>query len=307
MTRTLITGGAGFIGGHLARHLIAAGHDVTVLDDFSSGTHDNLAEGIRLVEGSVTDPDAVRDAIRDCDEVFHLAALVSVPACIENWQEGHQINIGGTINVFEAAKEAGNLPVIYASSAAIYGDRGDFLCSESDRPVPKSPYGADKLACEHHARAFWETAELPTAGLRFFNIYGPGQSLSSPYAGVIARFSNNAKNTIPHTVFGDGKQVRDFVFIDDLVDVLAQLMQDLHQHPRAEVSNVCTNSATSLNDLIRLMDELIPGSGQGVSYKDGRAGDIRYSRGDDSHLSTVIGTKSWTSMLDGLRRTIDAD
>ncbi len=304
MTRTLITGGAGFIGGHLARALTAQGQSVTILDDFSSGTRANLAKGARLVEGSVTDPAAVRDAMQDCDQIYHFAALVSVPACIDNWLEGHHINIGGTINVFEAAKSMGGLPVVYASSAAIYGDLGAVPCSEGALPCPKSPYGADKLSCEHHARAFWVNGRVPSIGLRFFNIYGPGQSLSSPYAGVIARFADNAANGIPHTIFGEGQQIRDFVYVTDLVTVLQTLMTNIQANSRAEVSNVCTNTPTSLLDLIGMIDRLIAGSGQDIIFKDTRAGDIQYSRGDDTHLKSLIGDTHWTPMLSGLRKTI---
>ncbi|WP_342075975.1 NAD-dependent epimerase/dehydratase family protein [Yoonia sp. SS1-5] len=304
MKRSLVTGGAGFIGGHLARQLVARGKPVTILDDFSSGTRDNLAAGARVLEGSVTDPAIVRDAMQDCDEVFHFAALVSVPACIDNWSYGHQVNIGGSINVFEVAKILGGIPVIYASSAAIYGDRGARLCVEDSLPCPKSPYGADKLASEHHARAFWETAALPSMGLRFFNVYGPGQSHTSPYSGVIARFCDNAKNGRAHTVFGDGEQVRDFVFIDDLVLLLGQLMAGLKTRPRADIANVCTNQPTSLRDLIRLIDGLVPASGNGVVYRDGRRGDIRYSLGDNTHLKSLVGDISWTQMSDGLAKTL---
>lgn len=304
MKRTLITGGAGFIGSHLARRLIRCGKPVTILDDFSSGTRDNVCDDVKIVEGSIADLDVVQAAMQDCDEVFHLAALVSVPGCIENWQYGHRINIGGTINVFEASIAAGNLPTVYASSAAIYGDQGKQLCSEETLPAPLSPYGADKLSCEHHARAFFETSRLPSAGLRFFNIYGPGQSITSPYAGVIARFCDNAMTATPHTVFGDGQQVRDFVFIDDLINILERFMDHIKATPLAEVSNVCTGQATSLQDLINAIDELMPDTGQGVKFKAGRTGDILYSCGDSTHMQGVTGDMTWTPLETGLRHTL---
>lgn len=257
-----------------------------------------------MIEGSVTDPDAVRSAMGDCDEVYHFAAMVFVPECIERWQYGHQVNIGGTINVFEAALAAGRLPVVYASSAAVYGDQGENTCVETTMPAPMSPYGADKLGGEYHARAFWGISQLPSAGLRFFNIYGPGQLVSSPYAGVIARFCDNATGGIAHKIFGDGQQIRDFVYVADLIDVLGRCMARLKSDPTALVANVCTGHETSLLDLISTLDHVIPGSGEGVTFHDGRAGDIRYSRGDNTHLQSLIGPTDWTPMLDGLRKIL---
>jgi UDP-glucose 4-epimerase len=307
MKRILITGGAGFIGSHLASHLSRAGNNVTILDDFSSGTIANVASGVRVVEGSIADQNVVQNAMRDCDAIFHLAALVSVPGCIENWQYGHQVNIGGTINVFEAAVAEGGLPVIYASSAAVYGDQEYGICSETTLPVPLSPYGADKLSCEHHARAFYETAQLPSVGLRFFNIYGPGQSIASPYAGVIARFCNNASAGTSHTVFGDGQQVRDFVFIDDLVEILHRFLNQVVASRGAVVSNVCTGEATNLLDLVAGIDKIVPGSGRDVTFKKGRSGDIVYSQGDTTQMQNLIGEMTWTSLVTGLRRTLNCD
>lgn len=305
MSRWLVTGGAGFIGGHLTRLLLAQGDQVVILDDFSSGDRANVAQGAALIEASVTDAETVATAAQGCDGIFHLAALVSVPECVERWQDGHRINIGGTINVFQAALAAGRIPVVYASSAAIYGDQGDALCREDSLPCPISPYGADKLGCEHHARAFWLTRSVPSVGLRFFNVYGPGQSIRSPYAGVVARFCANALSGTPHVIHGDGGQTRDFVYVGDVVRVLAAAPGVLAAAPGALVSNVCANSATSIRDLTSILDNLVPCSVDGLSFVEGRVGDIRVSRGDDAVLRQTFGFGAQTPMLEGLRRTLD--
>lgn len=298
--RILITGGAGFIGSHLARRLADGGAEVIVLDDLSSGSRDNLLPEATFHHGSICDADLVATAAQGCTGIVHLAATVSVPECVADWTGGHRVNIGGTINVFQAARAQGNIPVVYASSAAIYGDQQGALCSEDLLPAPLSPYGADKLACEHHARAFWTIHGQPSAGLRFFNVFGPGQSIRSPYAGVVARFCANAQTGQPHTVHGDGGQTRDFVHVSDVVEIICRALGHLGTSPGAVVSNVCTNRATSLLDLIRTLDLIVPGSATGLRFLEARAGDIRLSRGDDRHMRALFGDLSSTTLQDGL-------
>lgn len=302
----LITGGAGFIGAHLAARLIAGGNRVVILDDLSSGSADALHPDAVFHRGSVCDAALVARAMAGCDGVVHLAATVSVPECVADWMGGHRVNIGGTITVFEAARACGGIPVVYASSAAIYGDQGAALCHEGLVPAPLSPYGADKLSCEHHARAFWTIHRQPSAGLRFFNVYGPGQSIRSPYAGVVARFCANARAGTPHTVYGDGQQTRDFIHVADVVEVICRALALLSDTPSAIVSNVCNNRETSLLDLIDILGRIVPGSDQGTTFLPARAGDIRYSRGDDRWLKQVLGGTKGISMLDGLGEILPA-
>ena len=303
--QVLITGGAGFIGSHLARRLAALGSDVVILDDLSSGSRDNLLPGAVFHEGSVCDADLVARAAQGCTGIVHLAATVSVPECVADWTGGHRVNIGGTINVLQAARQLGNVPVVYASSAAIYGDQSGAVCTETLLPQPLSPYGADKLACEHHARAFWTIHKLPSAGLRFFNVFGPGQSIRSPYAGVVARFCANAQTGQAHTVYGDGGQTRDFIHVSDVVEVITRALDRLSEAPDALVSNVCTNRATSLLDLIETLDEILPGSAEGTSFLEPRAGDIRLSQGDDRLMRSLFGDLTPVTLLDGLTGIVD--
>ncbi|WP_410218176.1 NAD-dependent epimerase/dehydratase family protein [Paracoccus sp. (in: a-proteobacteria)] len=298
--KLLVTGGAGFIGSHLSNALLAEGHQVVILDDLSSGFSGNVPPSAQFVQASVTDAAAVAAAATDCDAIFHLAALVSVPECISDWTGGHRVNIGGTINVMQASRMQGNIPVIYASSAAVYGDQTKDLCHEDDRPAPLSPYGADKLACEHHASAFWHVHGLPSMGLRFFNVYGPGQSITSPYAGVIARFCENARSGQPHAIFGDGLQTRDFVHVSDVVAILIRSLDLLFLQPQALVSNVCSNSATSLLDLTAELGRIIPGSDRDIRFLPARKGDIRLSRGDDARMKRLFGHNRTLPLSQGL-------
>lgn len=298
--RILITGGAGFIGSHLAKHLLKEGAEVVILDDLSTGSRDNIHPAAQFYHGSICDTGQVAQAVQGCTGIVHLAATVSVPECIADWAGGHRVNIGGTINVFEAARAQGNVPVIYASSAAVYGDQNETLCSENMLPAPLSPYGADKLACEHHARAFWKIYGLPSAGLRFFNVFGLGQSMCSPYAGVVARFCENAQQKITHTVYGDGLQRRDFVHVSDVTEVISKALTLLTDMPSSIVSNVCNNRSTSLMDLIEVLGKILPGSERDVSFVPARSGDIRFSRGDDFHMKDVFGEIRGRSLLNGL-------
>lgn len=298
--RILVTGGAGFIGSHLARRLVSSGVQLVILDDLSSGSRENLHQKAVFHHGSVVDADLVRKAARGCTGIVHLAATVSVPECVADWIGGHRVNIGGTINVFEAAHDEGDIPVVYASSAAVYGDQSGAVCHEGLLPAPLSPYGADKLACEHHARAFWTIHRQPSAGLRFFNVFGPGQSIRSPYAGVVARFCANAESGQAHTIYGDGLQTRDFVHVVDVVEIISRALSRLAVMPDAIVSNVCTNRTTSLLDLIEILDCIFPGSASNARFLNARAGDIRLSRGDDRLMRKLFGSIQAISLRQGL-------
>ena len=219
--RALVTGGAGFIGRALAARLLREGAEVTVLDDLSSGDASRLDRGARLMEGSVTDPGRVAEAMAGADAVFHLAAIASVARCNEDLAASHRVNLGGFVNVLEAAAAREQRPaLVYASSAAVYGDNPETPLREDARPRPLSPYGADKLGCELHASAAATVLGLRSTGLRFFNVYGPGQDPGSPYSGVISRFHRAATLGEGVTIFGDGGQTRDFVFVDDVVEAL---------------------------------------------------------------------------------------
>ena len=202
MTCFLVTGGCGFIGSHLVESLVNEGHKVRVLDDLSTGKRENVPAQCEVVVGSVTDNQLVRDCMTDIDGCFHLAAIASVQESNENWLGTHEVNLTGTINVFDACRK-NRTPVVYASSAAVYGDNAEMPLKESSGVRPLTAYGADKLACELHAQVASLVHSVPTSGMRFFNVYGPRQNLSSAYSGVISIFVDRILRHEPLCIYGD--------------------------------------------------------------------------------------------------------
>ena len=309
MAHYLITGGCGFIGSHLADRLLADGHRVTILDNLSSGRLDNKPEAAKLVVGDVADPDAVREAMagdhgEGVDGVFHLAAVASVQKSRELWAETHRTNLLGTVTVFEAARDAkrgGPISVVYASSAAIYGDNTNTPLKEEELPRPLSAYGVDKLGCEMHARVAWSIQGVPTVGFRFFNVYGPRQDPMSPYSGVISIFARRVARGEDVEIHGDGQQVRDFVFVGDVVRILALAME--RRFAGAQVFNLCTGRATSLVMLLDVLQELC-GSQVRRRHSEPRAGDIRVSIGDPSLMRSTFDTVCQVGLLQGLSATL---
>lgn len=304
MARYLVTGGCGFIGSHLIERLLGAGHDVRVLDDLSTGKRENLPEGVPVTVGDVADPAAVEAAMAGTDGCFHLAAVASVDRSREAWLETHHANLSGTVAVFDAARRAnpkGPVPVVYASSAAVYGDNPHMPLTEDAATCPLSAYGADKLGCELHARVADGVHGVPTTGFRFFNVFGPRQDPKSPYSGVISIFAGRIARGEPITVNGDGEQVRDFVYVKDLVRYLTAAMDA--PRPGAPVFNVCTGKPTTVNRLAEVLADL---SGRPLDrrYGPARAGDIRVSIGDPSRLVGAFAMACETSLEDGLRDTL---
>ena len=298
MADYLITGGCGFVGSHLADALLARGDGVVVLDNLSTGKRANLAPEVRVIEGDVADPGAVARAIAGCAGVFHLAGIASVAYCNEHWREGHLTNQTGTVTVFEAAARAGRVPVVYTSSAAVYGDAGPGAVDEARVPRPQTAYGVDKLGSELHGRIAMGVHGLPTVGLRPFNIYGPRQDPSSAYSGVISIFNNRLAQGLPVTVFGDGLQTRDFVFVADVVRFLMAAMARA-PHAAGEVFNICTGRATTLLALVDTLARL-HGRVPVVQLGDPRVGDIRESLGDPNRARTVLGVTAEVTLEDGL-------
>ena len=231
----LVTGGAGFMGSHLVDALLRQGHLVRVLDDLSSGHRHNLPRQIEFLHGDITDPTTVEEAFEGIDACFHLAAIASVVRSNREWLRTHEVNLTGTLNIFNQARRLRHrreIPIVYASSAAIYGDCGTVPIGEDTPVAPLSAYGADKRACELHARVAGAVHEIPTVGLRFFNLYGPRQDAQSPYSGVIALFADRLRLGEPVEIFGDGEQVRDFTYVGDAVGALDRaLTRSEHQRP----------------------------------------------------------------------------
>ncbi|MDD2103886.1 NAD-dependent epimerase/dehydratase family protein [Pseudomonas putida] len=308
--RILVTGGAGFIGSHLVEALLEHGYSVRVLDDLSSGKLSNLPIDrchLTLVVGDVADAPTVARAMKDCTAVVHLAAVASVQASVDDPIATHQSNFIGTLNICEAMRQAGVRRVVYASSAAIYGNNGEGTAISEDTPKnPLTPYAADKLASEHFLDFYRRQHGLEPVILRFFNIYGPRQDPSSPYSGVISIFSERAQKKLPITVFGDGEQTRDFVYVDDLVKILVQAVAEAK--PRMEPVNVGFNRSTSVNDLATMLSELL-GWPLALTYDAPRSGDIRHSRAENSRLLAHFSLEKPTCFAEGLGqllRSIDA-
>jgi nucleoside-diphosphate-sugar epimerase len=301
----LVTGGAGFIGSHLVRFLLTRGQ-VRVLDDFSSGTLDNLTEvlpHIELLRGSATDAALVQKAVEGCEVVFHLAAQVSVPLSLEQPVETFEVNLYGTQLLLEAARQAGVRRFVFASSAAVYGDAPRLPKRETMLPRPISPYAWSKWYGELLCRDYWRVYGVPTVSLRFFNVYGPRQNPCSQYAAVIPRWITAALTDRKPIVYGDGKQTRDFVYIDDLLQGLWLAAE----HPEAvgRVFNLASGRAYSLLELLQAIEEAV-GSPLEPQFTSPRPGDIRHSFADIRAARGILGYEPRISLQEGIRRTLNA-
>ncbi|GGF15622.1 NAD-dependent epimerase [Aliidongia dinghuensis] len=310
----LVTGGCGFIGSHLIESLERDGHSVRVLDDLSTGKRENLTGSAELVVGDVADAALVRQAMEGVDGCFHLAAIASVERGNLDWLGTHSANLTGAIAVFDAARRPGErgpdsrgVPVVYASSAAVFGDEPGMPLTEASPTRPLSAYGADKLGCELHARVAGAVHGVPTAGMRFFNVYGPRQDPKSPYSGVISIFCDRLAARRPITIFGDGLQTRDFVYVADVVRSLRAAMSRIATAPTITtgIYNVCTGRSTSVVDLAHTIAELC-GIAADITFAPPRAGEIRVSLGAPDRLSAELGVECRTEMAQGLRATLDS-
>ncbi len=302
MGQFLVTGGCGFIGSHLCDALLDAGHAVRVLDDLSSGSLTNLAAGATLIEGTITDAATVAAALEGVDGCFHLAAIASVERGVREWAETHRINITGTITIFEAiARQRSRLPVVYASSAAVYGDCAVLPIAETADRAPASAYGADKYACELHARVATQLHGIPTAGLRFFNVYGPRQNPRSPYSGVISIFADRLRRGVGIDIYGDGEQTRDFIAVADVVAALTAAMT--RSLPGAPVFNVCTGAPTSVLEVARIIAELC-GVRPEMRFRPARSGEIRHSIGSAARARAALGLGAPGDLRTGLEQVL---
>lgn len=301
----LVTGGAGFIGSNLVDALIARGYAVRVLDNLSTGKRSNLpsVDSVELIVGDVADANTVRRAVQGCRAVVHLAAVASVQASVDDPVGTHQSNLVGTLNLCEAMREAGIRRVLFASSAAVYGNNGEGEPIKEETPkAPLTPYAADKLASEYYLDFYRRQHGLEPAIFRFFNIYGPRQDPSSPYSGVISIFTERARNGLPIAVFGDGEQTRDFVYVGDLVEVLVQALESSEVQEGAV--NVGLNQATSLKQLLDAVGDVLGGLPE-VCYQAARQGDIRHSRANNARLVQRYRLpEPPTGMRDGLAKLL---
>lgn len=304
MPNWLVTGGCGFIGSHLVEALLARGDRVRVLDDLSSGKRDNIQAHVEVVVGDVADRALVERAADGVDGIFHLAAIASVQRSSEEWLGCHRANLTGTIAVFDVARRSGAraaLPVVYASSAAVYGDNTAVPLAETAMLRPLTAYGADKLGSELHARVAWTVHGVPTTGLRFFNVYGPRQDPASPYSGVIAIFADRFARGEEVQIFGDGLQTRDFIYVTDVIAHLLAAMTT--SHAGDTVLNVCTGTPTSILELAQIIAR-IAGKEARIRHAAARVGDIRASVGDPSAARKALSVVAATKIADGLHKTL---
>lgn len=299
----LVTGGAGFIGSHLVERLVESGKKVRVLDDLSTGQLSNLAKfpSVEIRQGSVVDPDLVREAVAGAEVVFHLAALASVQKSVESPAESHAVCATGTVHVLDAARRLGVRRVVYAASASAYGIPDAPVQTELTPVRPLSPYAAAKLSGEEYCQAFTATYGLETVRTRFFNIFGPRQRADSPYSGVIAIFVDAlGKGKIP-TIFGDGEQTRDFTYVSDVVSAL--LLASEKPGVAGEVFNVGTGRGTSLLQLVQALNHQM-GTDLTPRHAEARAGDIRHSKADISKAERMLNYRPQVTFEEGLARTL---
>ncbi|HUT42469.1 MAG TPA: SDR family oxidoreductase [Gammaproteobacteria bacterium] len=302
----LVTGGAGFIGSHIAERLLADGHQVRILDNFSTGNRENIpvSDAVSVIEGDVGDFNTVREWMDGIDIVYHEAAIASVPETVGNPLGSERTNYRGTLNVLEAARQADVKRVIFACSAAVYGDLPELPKTE-DMPVrPLSPYAVDKLASEHACQVYTQLYGLETVALRYFNVFGPRQDPSSPYSGVISIFADRISQGRQPSIYGDGEQTRDFVYVADVVE--ANIRAARAPAAAGQTINVATGSTITINELLRTVCR-IQGQSFDPVYQPARDGDIRHSCADISRAGTLL---DWAPRVDfetGLRKLFESE
>lgn len=305
MKNVLVTGGTGFIASHITTALVEHGDKVRVLDNLCTGFKHNLAHvagDIEFIEGDIVDEKTVGQAMRGVELVFHQAALASVQLSIENPLATHQSCATGTLNVLHHAAKAGVSRLVYAASSSAYGDRPFAAKRESDLHQVLSPYAAAKLAGELYCEAFYHSFGLETVGLRYFNVFGPRQDPASPYSAVIPIFVSAILSGQPPTIFGDGHQSRDFIYVDNVVQ--GNLLAAEAPDAPGKIFNMGQGRQTSLLQLLSLLSELL-GKSVKPRFEPARSGDVRESMADISRARSTLGFEPQTSLEDGLRHTID--
>lgn len=302
----IVTGGCGFVGSHLVDALITKGHQVHVIDDLSSGKVENLNSHAIFHKGTICDQSLLRDVFSDKIEgCFHLAAIASVEKSNAEWVKTHHINCSGSVAIFEAAARYCT-PVVYASSAAVYGANRHLPLSEDQGAQPLTAYGVDKYATELHGMIASSIHNVPTMGMRFFNVYGPRQDPTSPYSGVITIFIQRLLEGKPFVLNGSGQQTRDFIYVGDVVHSLLAGMDRLVQCKKgAEIYNVCTGTGTSLLELAVCLED-IQGKCVERSHMPPRLGDIERSVGNPQKMIQALSVQARTPLKQGLKQTIES-
>ncbi len=301
----LVTGGAGFIGSHIAEALVKRGERVRVLDNLITGKRENLAHlrgKLEFIEGDIRNYEQTRQAVAGVHVVFHEAAIPSVPRSVADPLLNHDCNVNGTFNVLLAARDAGVKRVVYAASSSAYGETEVLPKQEAMAPTPLSPYAAAKLFGEYYCQVFTQVYGLETACLRYFNVFGPRQDPSSPYSGVISKFVTALLNGQTPVIFGDGEQSRDFTYIDNVVDANLRAAEA----PRAagQVMNLGIGERITLNALLSELQKVL-GTHLTPHYEPMRAGDVRHSLADITQAKTLLGYEPLIGLAEGLRRTVE--
>ena len=307
MAKYLVTGGAGFIGCNLVRYILGKGHDVVVVDNFSTGKRENVADFIdkvEFIEGDIRDRELMDRAVKGVSAIFHEAALGSVPRSVEDPQTSHDVNVNGTLTVLESARAAGVKRIIFAASSSAYGDQEELPKHEGMPPRPISPYAASKVACEGYMRAYAACYGLETLSLRYFNVFGAYQDPEGPYAAVIPAFISRILRGQRPVVFGDGEQSRDFCYIDNVCEANWLAANAPAEKCDGTVINIACGARTTLNEILDLLRELLHTDIE-AEYTDPRPGDVRHSLADVSLAKKVIGYEPKVFFADGLRKAID--
>ena len=298
--KVLVTGGAGFIGSHIVDRLLNDGHEVIVLDDFSTGHRSNLTEhkALTIVEGDISNFDTVKQCMQGIDWVFHKAAVASVPRTVNDPIGSTAVNYQGTLHLLEAARHNKVKRMVFASSAALYGDEPTLPKVETMCPVTLSPYAVDKLASEFACGMYTKLYGLETVCLRYFNVYGPRQDPSSPYSGVISIFTDKLKNKETPTIFGDGQQTRDFVFVSDVVE--ANMKAITAQQGTGQYYNIATGKKITLNQLLETLCEIYNIDFK-VNYGEVRKGDIKESYAVVEKANSILKWNASVELKQGLK------
>jgi nucleoside-diphosphate-sugar epimerase len=302
----LITGGAGFIGSHLAAALAAAGARVRIIDDLSTGYPENVSEisgDVDFIQASVADEKALRGALDDVELVFHEAAIPSVPRSVENPRQTHIASVEATFSLLLAAKEKRVRRIVYAASSSAYGDQPTLPKVENMLPEPLSPYAVAKLVGEHYCQVFTRVYGLETVSLRYFNVFGPRQDPSSQYSGVISRFIAALLGGEKPVIYGDGEQSRDFTYIDNVVD--ANLKAAESARAVGQVINIANGERISLNELLAELKSLTGRPDVIPDYREPRAGDVKHSLADISRARDLLEFEPQVDLRSGLQHTID--
>ena len=307
MAQYLVTGGAGFIGSNIVSELLRRGERVRVLDNFSTGKRDNLwpfGEKIELVEGDVRSYHLVREAVDGVDFILHQAALPSVPRSVKDPITSNEVNVTGTINVLDAAKECGVKRVVFASSSSIYGDLEALPKTEDMLPKPLSPYAVSKLAGEKYCQVFTRLYGLDTVALRYFNVFGPNQDPTSQYSAVIPKFITLIKNDKSPTIYGDGEQSRDFTFVENVVAANLMACEQKAEEISGEVFNIACGRRITVNMLVESINKVLGTSVEPV-YTETRPGDVKHSLANIGKAQQMLGYAARINFVDGLERLLN--